>query len=156
MTNNLLNEITLDNCCGTYFLWHQAGPSRYMFVNPSHFYQFEKRSSDRQTTQNIIDFVGVDSYPAVYRLSFKEISSSVSPLKHTLLLNFTILLAQTFIRFDLLQAQLLLVSLDLDVHVVDPGMESLCCTFSSEAVHGVASGAEDHLCEQMPKPLPKW
>jgi hypothetical protein len=42
MTNNLLNEVMLDNCRGTYFLSPQAGPSRYIFANPPHFDQFEK------------------------------------------------------------------------------------------------------------------
>ena len=59
MTNNLLNEITLDNSSGMYILSAQTDPSQYIFANPSHFDQFDKLYSDRQTTQNMI---GVDFY----------------------------------------------------------------------------------------------
>jgi hypothetical protein len=64
MTNNLLNEMMLDNCRGKCFLSPQTGPSRANFANPLHFDQFDKLYGDRRTTQNMIGFVGVDSYPA--------------------------------------------------------------------------------------------
>ena len=65
MTNNILNEMTLDNCRGKCFLSPQTGPSRANFSNPPYFDQFEKLFSDGRTTQNMIGFVGMDSYPVM-------------------------------------------------------------------------------------------
>ena len=56
--------MTLDNSSGMYFLSPQSGPSQYIFANPSHFDQFDMLYGDRWTTQSMIGFLGVDSYPA--------------------------------------------------------------------------------------------
>ena len=64
MTNNLLHKMTLDNRSGKYFLLPQTGSSQHNFANPPYFGQFDKLYGDRWTTQNLIGFVGMDTYPA--------------------------------------------------------------------------------------------
>jgi hypothetical protein len=73
MTNYLLNEMTLDNCRGTYFLSPQAGPSRYIFANPPHFDQFEKLLVIEERHKTWAVNMGIDAHPAIKGLTLFQI-----------------------------------------------------------------------------------